>query len=71
MTKRQLLEALGPFTDDQYIYVACHKASGPFPVERLLIQGIQSVAAAHPGKPDLIGLVVHEQNKDLSKSPNR
>lgn len=61
MTKAELLKALEPFGDDQYVFVRLHTARG---AAMIIIQGVQATPPWHAGVPDLIGLLCDECNRD-------
>ncbi len=66
MTKGELIKALEPYTDDQYIYVNMHSDTFPYG-SHVFIQGVNPTPPWHPesGLPDLIGIIVHAGNKIL------
>ena len=67
MTKGDLLRALEPFTDDQYVFVNLHSDTFPHG-SQVIIQGVDAIAPWHPGKPALIGIRVHAGNRELPSS---
>jgi hypothetical protein len=72
VTKRRLLDLLAPYSDDQYVYVRCHMADGPFEAVRLLIQGVAPNPPAHGPGPAMVGIDVHERNRELKPAvPDR
>lgn len=68
MTKAELIKALEPFGDDQFIYVNMHSKSFPNG-SQIQIQGVKTTppwhCAAEDGSNHLIGLLVHAENKLL------
>jgi hypothetical protein len=69
MTKRELLEALAGFDDDQYIYINLHSDDFRHGCQ-VFIQGIKAQppwgGGAEDGSDHLIGLVAHAGNRLLA-----
>ena len=64
MTKREILDLLAPYDDDQYVYVRLH--SNDYPGGSVVfIQGVVEVEPWRPGPKNLIGLAAHAGNKEL------
>lgn len=63
MTKRQLIEALSRFDDDQWVVVKLHSDDFPHGCQSIL-QGVEAFPTWHEG-PDIIGLVAHAINREL------
>ena len=68
MTKRELIAALAPYSDDQYVYVNLHSDRYPNG-SQVIIQDVKAFPPWHEGPPDLIGLVAHENNRDMRPDP--
>ena len=70
MTKAELIKALEPYADDQWVFVNLHSAMYPDGCQ-LIVQGVRPVppwGRLWAGKkPDLIGLLVHDQNAEMAK----
>lgn len=70
MTKKELIEALAPFSDDQYVSVRLFR-DRPIECVQLCIQGVRSFFPWHLIDTDgserskLIGITCHEENREL------
>lgn len=69
MTKKELIEALKPFEDNQYIMISLYGelldvTSRPRGAQ-IIIQGINEVQSWKGYGPNLIGIVAHLRNKEL------
>lgn len=60
VTKAELIKALEPYADDQYVFVNVHSEIYPNG-SQVAIQAVRPQEPWHPG-PQLIGLVAHVQN---------
>ena len=69
MNKRELLDALNPYGNDQYVCVLLHTTNQETVRVQLAIQAIVSCPPWHgsDGSNDLIGIVCHEQNKEVTQ----
>ena len=63
MTKRELLNLLAPYADDQYVCVLLRSKHCPQGAQTF-IQGVTAFPPWYPG-PDLIGLDAHEDNTEI------
>lgn len=66
MTKRELLELLKPFADDQYVYIRLHSDDYPDGCQ-VIIQCVDQTRPWHADKtdaPNLVALVAHDRNKE-------
>lgn len=72
MTKRELIEALAPYDDDQYVGVRLFRDQ-PIEAVQLCIQGVKGFLPWHQINVDrslraeLIGIVCHEENRELDE----
>lgn len=68
MTKKELIDSLAAYRDDQYVCVLSHSERWPQGA-MLGIQGVKPFKPWHNGKADgstdLLGIMVHEQNAQL------
>lgn len=74
MTKAELIAALEPFHDDQYVYVSLHSERYPNG-SQVAIQSVRTQAPWHDPAPDesnyLVGLVAHAQNSIVDEEERR
>ena len=64
MTKAELLKAIEPFDDDQYVFVNLHSDNYPSG-SQVIIQAVRACEPWHPGPKPLIGLFVSATNRQL------
>jgi hypothetical protein len=70
MRKSELLRALEPYNDDQYVYVRLHSKAYPDGAQ-VIIQGIKPTPPWHDAEEDqsnwLVGLTAHDGNSPLGE----
>lgn len=66
MTKRELLDLLAPFADEQTVYVCLHSKDVPQGCQ-VALQGVRETEPWNKGEvPNLIGLLAHADNTPLA-----
>lgn len=66
MRKVDLIGALEPFDDDQYVNIRLHRRDERFPVVQLLIQGVSPERPWYGEGPNLIGIHCDVENAMLT-----